>query len=57
MTVQQAVAAGGGITNRGSMSRIRITRTEPDGRKVTMDPRMSDVVQAGDVITVRESIF
>ena len=57
MTVQQAVAAGGGITNRGSMSRIRITRTEPNGQKVTIDPRLSDVVQAGDVIFVRESIF
>lgn len=57
MTVQQAVAAGGGITNRGSMGRIRITRSQPDGQKVTMDPRMSDVVQAGDVIVVRESIF
>ena len=57
MTVQQAVAAGGGITNRGSMSRIRITRTQPNGQKVTIDPHLSDVVQAGDVIFVRESIF
>lgn len=57
MTVQQAIAAGGGITNRGSMSRIRITRTNPDGRKVTIDPRLSDPVQPGDVVVVRESIF
>jgi polysaccharide biosynthesis/export protein len=57
MTVQQAVAAGGGITNRGSMNRIRITRTMPDGQKLTIDPRMTDVVQPGDVLMVRESIF
>jgi polysaccharide export outer membrane protein len=57
MTVQQAIAAGGGITNRGSMSRIRITRTQPDGRQVTLEPRLSDPVQAGDVVVVRESIF
>ena len=57
MTVQQAIAAGGGITNRGSMSRIRITRTQPDGRQVTIDPRLTDVVQPGDVVVVRESIF
>ena len=57
MTVQQAVAAGGGITNRGSMRRIRITRTQPDGHKVTLDPNLTDVVQPGDVLIVRESIF
>ena len=57
MTVQQAVAAGGGITNRGTMNRIRITRTQPDGRQVTIDPRLTDVVQPGDVLIVRESIF
>jgi polysaccharide export outer membrane protein len=57
MTVQQAVAAGGGITNRGSMGRIRIQRTQPDGRQVTLDPRLTDVVQPGDVLIVRESIF
>ena len=57
MTVQQAIAAGGGITNRGSMNRIRITRTQPDGRQVTIEPRLTDVVQPGDVLVVRESIF
>jgi polysaccharide export outer membrane protein len=57
MTVQQAVAAGGGITPRGSMKRIRITRTQPNGQKVTIDPNLSDVVQPGDVLFVRESIF
>jgi polysaccharide export outer membrane protein len=57
MTVQQAVAVGGGITQRGSINRIRITRKQPNGREVTIDPRLNDVVQAGDVITVRESIF
>ena len=57
MTVQQAIAAGGGITNRGSMNRVRITRTGPDGRQVTVEPRLTDVVQAGDVVVVRESIF
>jgi polysaccharide export outer membrane protein len=57
MTVEQAVAAGGGITPRGSMNRIRITRTQPNGQKVTIDPRLSDTVQPGDVVVVRESIF
>ena len=29
----------------------------PDGQKVTIDPRLSDPVQPGDVVVVRESIF
>jgi polysaccharide export outer membrane protein len=57
MTVQQAVAAGGGITPRGSINRIRITRTQANGQKVTIDPNLTDVVQPGDVLFVRESIF
>jgi polysaccharide biosynthesis/export protein len=57
MTVQQAIAAGGGITPRGSQNRIRITRTGPDGKQVTIDPRPTDMVQPGDVLFVRESIF
>ncbi|HUR90138.1 MAG TPA: polysaccharide export protein EpsE [Ramlibacter sp.] len=57
MTVQQAIAAGGGITARGSINRVRITRKQSDGREVTIDPRLNDVVQPGDVVVVRESIF
>jgi polysaccharide export outer membrane protein len=57
MTVQQAVAAGGGITPRGSINRIRITRTVAGGKQVTLDPRLSDPVLPGDVLFVRESIF
>jgi polysaccharide export outer membrane protein len=57
MTVQQAIAAGGGITPRGSQNRVRITRTQPDGKQVQIDPRLTDVVQPGDVLFVRESIF
>ncbi|AMO24139.1 hypothetical protein GCM10027034_16900 [Ramlibacter solisilvae] len=57
MTVMQAIAAGGGITARGSQNRVRITRTNPDGKTVEISPRLTDVVQPGDVLFVRESIF
>jgi polysaccharide biosynthesis/export protein len=57
MTVMQAIAAGGGITARGSQDRVRITRTGPDGKAVQISPRLTDVVQPGDVLFVRESIF
>ena len=57
MTVMQAIAAGGGITPRGSESRLRLHRAGPDGTVVQMVPRLTDVVQPGDVLYVRESIF
>jgi polysaccharide export outer membrane protein len=57
MTVQQAVAQGGGPTPRGSLNRLRVTRTTPDGSKVEADARLTDSVMPNDVIFVRESLF
>lgn len=57
MTVMQAIAAGGGVTPRGSHERLELTRTLPDGRVVEMRPRLTDTIQAGDVLLVKESIF
>lgn len=57
MTVQQAVAQGGGPTPRGSLSRLRLTRTGPDGKQVETDAKLGDPVLPNDVIFVRESLF
>jgi polysaccharide export outer membrane protein len=57
MTVMQAIAQGGGITPRGSQSRLRLTRTNPDGAVVQLTPSLTDPVQPGDVLFVRESLF
>jgi polysaccharide export outer membrane protein len=57
MTVQQAVAQGGGPTPRGSLNRLKLTRTGPDGKQVEADARLSDPVLPNDVIFVRESLF
>jgi polysaccharide export outer membrane protein len=57
MTVMQAIATGGGITPRGSQSRLQITRKTPEGRVVELSPKLTDTVQAGDVLFVKESIF
>jgi polysaccharide export outer membrane protein len=57
MTVLQALAQGGGPTARGSANRLRLNRTGPDGKVVTIEPRMTDPVQPGDVLFVRESLF
>ena len=57
MTVMQAIAAGGGITPRGSDSRLKLTRKAPDGKVVELSPRLTDTIQPGDVLFVKESIF
>lgn len=57
MTVMQAIASGGGVTARGSESRIRLTRKSADGRTQELSPRLTDTVQPGDVLFVRESLF
>jgi len=56
MTVLQALAQGGGPTNRGS-ERVRLNRTRPDGSVVQMEPRLTDPVLPGDVLFVKESLF
>jgi polysaccharide biosynthesis/export protein len=57
MTVQQAIAQGGGPTARGSLNRLKLTRVGPDGRQVESDARLGDPVLPNDVIFVRESLF
>jgi polysaccharide export outer membrane protein len=57
MTVMQALAQGGGTTNRGSQNRLRLTRKMPDGNTVETSPRLTDPVLPGDVLFVRESLF
>ncbi|HEX8787123.1 MAG TPA: polysaccharide export protein EpsE [Telluria sp.] len=57
MTVQQALSAGGGLTQRGTQHGMRIARREPDGTVRTIDAKADDLVQTDDVITVRESWF
>jgi polysaccharide biosynthesis/export protein len=57
LTVLQAVSIGGGATPRGSVRRIEIKRTGPDGTTTETKARPDDRVQPGDVIRVKESIF
>jgi len=57
MTVIEAIARAGGITQRGSQRRIQIKRRQPDGSYSTVKAKFSDLVQPEDVINVKESIF
>lgn len=57
MTVMQAIAAGGGITPRGSDRRLKLRRPQADGKVVETDAGLRDIVKPDDVIFVRESLF
>ncbi|HYN11063.1 MAG TPA: polysaccharide export protein EpsE [Burkholderiales bacterium] len=57
MTVMQAIAAGGGITPRGSDRRLKLRRAGGGGKIVETDAKLQDAVKADDVIYVKEAIF
>jgi polysaccharide biosynthesis/export protein len=57
MSVMQALAVGGGLTQRGTEKGLRVHRRGPDGKVAVMQPSMDDKVRNGDVIYVRESLF
>ena len=55
-SVLQALSLAGGITDRGSTSRIRIVRIVK-GEKKEVSVKLTDVVQPGDTIVVPERFF
>ena len=56
MTIMQALAQGGGPTQRGSEKRLRMHR-KVNGEMQETEPKLTDNVQADDVIYIRESLF
>jgi polysaccharide export outer membrane protein len=57
MTVVEAIARAGGITPRGSDRRIEIKRMNGSGGYIVRRASPSDLIEANDVIRVKESIF
>lgn len=57
MTVMQALATGGGLTQRGTQKGLRVHRNTGDGKVQVIEPSLDDRVQDGDVVFVRESLF
>jgi polysaccharide export outer membrane protein len=57
MTLLQALAAGGGLTQRGTERGIRLHRRSAAGPIESLQPAMNDRLQGGDVVYVRESLF
>jgi polysaccharide biosynthesis/export protein len=55
-TVLQLLSLAGGLTDRGSDSRIRIQRTV-NGKKVEVAVKLTDTVMPGDTIIVKERFF
>jgi protein involved in polysaccharide export with SLBB domain len=56
LTVEGAIALGGGFTERAARSKIEVVRASDPGHKaVRVD--LSDPVFPGDIITVKQSFF
>jgi polysaccharide export outer membrane protein len=57
MTVSKAISMAGGITEKGSRSRIRITRVVNGRQIVIKDVKMEDLVLPGDSVEVMSRLF
>lgn len=57
LTVLQALATAGGLTQRGTEKGIRLHRRATDGKVAITQPVMDDSLRDGDVLYVRESLF
>ena len=58
MTVMQALAASGGLTQRGTERGIRVHRRNASTDKTdVLQPGLNDRLRSGDVVYVRESLF
>jgi polysaccharide export outer membrane protein len=56
MTVRQALALAGGVTDRGSTRRVQIIRVV-NGKETTIGGDLQKIVEAGDTIVVNERFF
>lgn len=57
MTVIQALAQGGGPTVRGTQRNIKLYRRNENGVIEKTSPKLTDLIQADDVLYVQESLF
>ena len=57
MTVMQALSVGGGITGRGSLRGIIVTRNQSDGATKKIKVKLTSKVKDKDVIYVKERLF
>jgi polysaccharide biosynthesis/export protein len=55
-TILQALSLAGGVTDRGSTSRLVIVRSV-DGKKKEIKAKLTDTVEPGDTLIVKERFF
>jgi polysaccharide biosynthesis/export protein VpsN len=56
LTVERAIALGGGFTERAARNKIEVIRAD-DPTKTAVSVKLSDPVFPGDIITVNQSFF
>jgi len=57
MTVIEALSIGGGLTPRGSRSRIELKRRDDAGKVKSYDAELEDAIKPNDTIYVKERLF
>ena len=57
MTLMQALAAGGGLTARGTERGMRVHRRDSSGQVNILELKLNDHLQRDDVVYVKESLF
>ncbi|MGY4827978.1 polysaccharide export protein EpsE [Sphaerotilaceae bacterium SBD11-9] len=57
MTLMQALAQAGGLTQRGTERGMRVHRRDANGNLNVLQLKLSDPIEREDVIYVRESVF
>lgn len=57
LNVMRVLAISGGVTERGSMKRIRIHRQGQDQKITEIRPGLSELIEGGDVVFVDERLF
>ena len=57
MTVMQAISVGGGISDRGSLSGMKVSRSNEDGSTKKVRVELTDKLQPNDVLYVKERLF
>ena len=57
MTTMQALSVGGGISERGSLKNIKVTRRLSDGATKKVEVELTDELRPDDVVYVKERLF
>jgi polysaccharide biosynthesis/export protein len=57
MTLMQAMASAGGVTQRGTIRGIEVHRKDTEGKTTILQPAMTDTLKPDDVVRVKESFF